>query len=554
MSLPIRRFAPIAAGTLAIALAAGTALLALAHDGPHSGPKNCETPAADVGGEGPFLAENDAAMKKMMSGMAARPTGDVDGDFVASVQESVDLEKTLFIVSSKSGGTVETLSHYRHFASAGQAQQFVVDHRSRQSAGAPGLGGRPAPHVPQPPDIGGRYSVLSDVRPGPRCPDGRGRGGAAARRAGGRAGLRALRLQRSPTPGCGWGRRWASWPAVGRDKLTFIVSPPIDSFGLWVEQLVAESTGKHGRGILPVADEPLGEPDVYGDDRVFVYLRDGDSADEDVDAAVDKLAAAGHPTITLATHGPADLGRIFFLSEFAVAVAGWALEINPFDQPNVQEAKDNTKRVLDSGAVPDLPAADDDALRALLSDAAPPHYVAIMGYLPYSEETRGGRLRAASGHPQLTGAAVTFGYGPRFLHSTGPAPQGRSADRALPAAHQRSHDGCGRSPGAAYSFGTLIAAQAAGDLQTLRDHGLSAERVKLEGDPAAGGAGADRADHRPAVGRRMTAARRAARSEDNPLVEGLERLPVHADHAGHLWRHRRPGPPQAPARALQPGP
>ena len=138
----------------------------------------------------------------------------------------------------------------------------------------------------------------------------------------------------------------------GRDKLTFVVSDPISSFGLWVEQLIAESTGKQGKGILPVADEPLGDPDAYGDDRVFVYLRNADEPDEELDAKIDALGKAGHPTITLAAHGPADLGRIFFFAEFATAVAGWVLGINPFDQPNVQEAKDNTAKVLEAASCP----------------------------------------------------------------------------------------------------------------------------------------------------------------------------------------------------------
>ena len=132
-----------------------------------------------------------------------------------------------------------------------------------------------------------------------------------------------------------------------------------------------------------------------------------------------KLADAGHPTFTLGTHGAVDLGRVFFIAEFAVAVAGWALEINPFDQPNVQEAKDNTKRVLDSGSVPELPVADDDALRALLADAAPPHYVAIMGYLPFSDAFDEAVSELRRTIRAGTGAATTFGYGPRFLHSTG---------------------------------------------------------------------------------------------------------------------------------------
>jgi hypothetical protein len=187
--------------------------------------------------------------------------------------------------------------------------------------------------------------------------------------------------------------------------------------------------------------------------------------------------------MTLATHGPADLGRIFFLAEFAVAVTGWVLEINPFDQPNVQEAKDNTKKVLDSGSVPSLEEAGDAELRELLADSGPPNYVAIMGYLPPSRELDDaiGELRAAI--RAATGAAVTFGYGPRFLHSTGQLHKGGPPNgRFLQLVDEPREDL--EIPGANYSFGTLIAAQAAGDLQTLRGHGLPAQRVKLGGDPA----------------------------------------------------------------------
>jgi hypothetical protein len=188
--------------------------------------------------------------------------------------------------------------------------------------------------------------------------------------------------------------------------------------------------------------------------------------------------------VTLATHGPVDLGRVFFLAEFATAVAGWALEINAFDQPNVQEAKDNTKRVLDSGTVPALAPAGEEELRALLGDAHPPHYVAIMGYLPGSDELEGAVSELRSAIRAATGAATTFGYGPRFLHSTGQLhkggpPIGRFLQLVV------SPDQDVEIPEAGYSFGTLIAAQAAGDLQTLRAHGLPAERVELEGEPAA---------------------------------------------------------------------
>jgi glucose-6-phosphate isomerase/transaldolase/glucose-6-phosphate isomerase len=164
-------------------------------------------------------------------------------------------------------------------------------------------------------------------------------------------------------------------------------------------------------------------------------------------------------------------------------VAGWALEINPFDQPNVQEAKDNTSRVLESGSVPSVAAASDDELRALLADARPPHYVAILGYLPPSAELESAVAELRSAIRGATGAATTFGYGPRYLHSTGQLHKGGPpTGRFLQLVNAPARDA--EIPGAGYSFGTLIASQAAGDLETLRAHGLPAERVTVEGDPA----------------------------------------------------------------------
>jgi transaldolase/glucose-6-phosphate isomerase len=404
-------------------------------------------------------------------------------DEVLAVQDSVDLERTLFIVSSKSGGTIETLSHYRHFAALARPDQFVVVTDP----------GSPLERIASdndlrhcflnPPDIGGRYSVMSLFGLVPAALMG--------------ISIEAL-LHRcqvaeqscahydstESNSGMWLGAVLGELALQGHDKLTFVVSEPIASFGLWVEQLIAESTGKQGRGILPVAGEPLAEPAQYGGDRAFVYLRNVDKPDQQLDDAIDALGAYGHPTFTVSSHGAADLGRIFFLSEFATAIAGWALQINPFDQPNVQEAKDNTARVLDSGTVPEFASATDDALRALLADARPPNYVAILGYLPMSvaldaavEELRV-VLRAA------TGVATTFGYGPRFQHSTGQLHKGGpKTGRFLQLCSEPVRDA--EIPDAGYSFGKLIAAQAAGDLQTLRAHGLLAERVVLDGDPAA---------------------------------------------------------------------
>ncbi|MGI8512808.1 MAG: glucose-6-phosphate isomerase, partial [Solirubrobacteraceae bacterium] len=272
----------------------------------------------------------------------------------------------------------------------------------------------------------------------------------------------------------------------GRDKLTFLVSEPIGSFGLWVEQLIAESTGKAGTGVLPVADEPVGEPSAYGDDRFFAYLRNADEPDEALDGAAEALAKAGQPVVTLAVHGAADLGRIFFFAEFATAVMGWVLKINPFDQPNVQEAKDNTARVLEAyesdGKLPEVADAGADELRDLLAGQGPPHYVAIMGYLEPSPRFDQAIAKLRVAIRAQTGATTTWGYGPRFLHSTGQFHKGGPpVGRFLQLVHDSDADV--EIPGAPYTFGTLKNAQAVGDLQTLRDHGLPAERVRLTGDP-----------------------------------------------------------------------
>ena len=405
-------------------------------------------------------------------------------DAVLGVRDSIELDKTLFIVSSKSGSTIETLSHYHYFNALAEPSQFVVvtDPGSPLERMASDDGLRRC--FLNPPDIGGRYSVLSYFGLVPAALMG--------------VSIEAL-LHRcqvaeqmcahydssESNSGLWFGAVIGELARRGRDKLTFLVSPPIESFGLWAEQLVAESTGKHGRGIVPVVDEPLSDTaDVYGDDRVFAYRRNPENPEERLDAAIEQISAAGHPTITLPAHGPADLGRIFFLTEFAVVVAGWALEINPFDQPNVQEAKDNTARVLAGGAVPSIGVAGDDELRALLADARPPHYVAIMAYVAPSVEVEEAIAGLRSAIRAATGAATTFGYGPRYLHSTGQLhkggpPTGRFL--ALVGSPERDAE----IPGAGYSFGTLIAAQAAGDLETLRANGLAAERVDLEGNPVA---------------------------------------------------------------------
>jgi hypothetical protein len=277
--------------------------------------------------------------------------------------------------------------------------------------------------------------------------------------------------------------------AAGRDKLTIVTPDSLNGLGLWLEQLFAESTGKHGKGILPVAEEPLLEPQHYGEDRVFLAISDLISPDPRSEAALHALAAAGHPLITIPTQGPRDLGRVFMLAELCVAVAGWGLHINPFDQPNVQEAKDATNEVLrqiEAGQPPAPPTdADTQQLADLLLCASPPSYVALMGYMQPSAGVDAAVVKLRATIMTATKATTTFGYGPRFLHSTGQFHKGGPpTGRFLQLLHDSGSDV--PVPGKAYTFTALEHAQADGDLQTLRAHGLPAARITLRGeDPVA---------------------------------------------------------------------
>jgi transaldolase / glucose-6-phosphate isomerase len=397
-----------------------------------------------------------------------------DAAAIRAVESSIDIDKTLFIVSSKSGGTIETLSQFKHFWKRkpdGSHFVAITDPGSSLVDLAHEHGFR---HVfLNDPDIGGRYSALSYFGLVPAAL--MGADVEALLDGAGQAEQACAPHETASNSGLWLGIALGELALRGRDKLTFIVDEPLRSFGLWAEQLVAESTGKEGKGILPVADEPVGAPEVYGDDRVFVHLCNGDDNDDEVA----KLRDAGQPVITLAVGGPEDLGRIFFFAEFATAVAGWVLGINPFNQPNVQEAKDATNRVLQAG---DANIEDGDLADVL--QAAPPSYVAILGYVqPTAEfDEAVGELRATI--RDATKQTTTFGYGPRYLHSTGQEHKGGpKTGRFLQLIHDGSPDV--EIPGESYTFTQLKHAQADGDLETLRAHGLPAARVKLEGDDAA---------------------------------------------------------------------
>jgi transaldolase / glucose-6-phosphate isomerase len=410
-----------------------------------------------------------------------------DASEILDVESRLDLEHTIFIVSTKSGGTIETLSLAKYFESrlggdAGHQFIAITDPGSSLVDLAQSHGWRRV--FLANPDIGGRYSALSHFGMVPAA-----LAGIDIRAILERAQVAEQRCQPHEqsvdNSGLWLGLLVGELALRGRDKLTFIVDEPISSFGLWAEQLVAESTGKHGKGILPVADEPLGTPDSYGDDRLFLHIRNSESPDSERDAAIEALADAGHATVVVNITGANDLGSLFFFAEFATAVAGWVLEINPFDQPNVQEAKDNTGKVLDGyakdGRLPEAHDADDAALKTLLDKLEPPHYFAIMGYLEPSEEFDSAIRALRSALRDRKHVATTYGYGPRFLHSTGQMHKGGPKTGVFLQLIQDG-DRDAEVPEAGYSFTTLKNAQAIGDLHTLRNHGLQVERVRLEGD------------------------------------------------------------------------
>ena len=424
------------------------------------------------------------------TGLRLHVLDSTDPAWVSAVGAAVDPAKTLFVVSSKSGGTIEPLSLYAHFASlapGGASFVAITDPGSGLAELATEHGFR---HVFYgDPDIGGRYSALSPFGVVPATFMGVDtaallRGAAGAWKTG------AAEPSAAGLPGAVWlGAALAAVAKGGRDKLTFVIGETLPGLGLWLEQLVAESTGKHGTGILPIADEPLGEPGVYGEDRVFVHIADRSVSEDATEAGLAALADAGHPVITIPIRDPLEIGRVFLLAEIAVAVAGWGLTINPFDQPNVQQAKDATNRVLDgfqqSGELPQIETASDGELRELLLGASAGDYVALMGYLQPSEELDAAIAELRETIRAATRATTTFGYGPRFLHSTGQFHKGGPrSGRFLQLLHHERGDV--EIPGRPFTFGTLEEAQAIGDLQTLRETGLPAQRLRLEGgDPAA---------------------------------------------------------------------
>jgi transaldolase/glucose-6-phosphate isomerase len=437
---------------------------------------------------------------------------------VKALEDEVDLADTIFIVSSKSGSTLEPNIFKQYFfervkevvgeEEAGRRFIAITDPGSKMESIAEADGFRHITHGV--PEIGGRYSALSNFGIVPGAIMG--------------VDVHALlddaeRMAQScrpsvpveENPGLVLGAVLGVCARQGRDKLTLITSPRIYDFGAWLEQLIAESTGKEGKGIIPVDREPVGDPSVYGNDRLFVYTRLESEPDEAQDAAVDALEKAGHPVVRIFIADIHDLGGEIFRWEFATAVAGSILGINPFDQPDVEASKIATRKLTseyeETGSLPpETPIWSEDGVQlytdtknaeeldgSTLADYVRSHlgrigrgdYAALLAYVQMTPEHQAVLTDIRRTIRDRTQAATCVGFGPRFLHSTGQAYKGGPSNGVI---LQITCDDAAdlQVPGQTYTFGTVKAAQARGDFAVLAERGRRALRVHLGKDVGAG--------------------------------------------------------------------
>jgi len=439
---------------------------------------------------------------------------------IRHLDSTIDIARTLFIVSSKSGSTLEPNIFKQYFwerakaalGEADAAQHFIAitDPGSALEKSAQKEKFRTVFHGV--PTIGGRYSVLSDFGMVPAAASGIAVRPFLERTA---AMVRSCAASAPPVenPGIVLGAILGSAARLGRDKLTVIASPGIASLGAWLEQLLAESTGKLGRGIIPVDGEPVGAPAVYGNDRLFAYLRLAADQDSEHEQAVAALEAAGHPVVRITVSDKMQLGQEFFRWEMATAVAGSVLGINPFDQPDVEAQKIKTRELTaayeKTGKLPPeepfftadgiaLYADPENAaalkpqatslaatLKAHLARVHAGDYVALLAYIERNPAHAEILQRLRRMIRDRSRAATCLGFGPRFLHSTGQAYKGgpntgvflqitRDDAEDLPV------------PGQRYSFGIVKAAQARGDFDVLAERGRRLLRVHLPADVEGG--------------------------------------------------------------------
>ena len=429
---------------------------------------------------------------------------------IRSLERQIKVERTLFIVASKSGTTTEPLMFQRYFwdrvrakkgAKAGENFIAITDPGTQLQKDAERDGFRRV--FVNPADIGGRYSALSYFGLVPAALMGVELGPFLAR-------AQEAVLACSPVvdpaenPGATLGATLGSLALQGRDKLTIIAAPPVANLGLWIEQLVAESTGKEGKGILPIAGEPIGAAAHYGDDRVFVWIRMQNQEDANIKTRLRELQSAGHPVIELVLRDRLDLADEFFTWEFATAVAGHLLGIDPFDQPNVQESKDNTRRLLEEfqtkGQLPEQKLLGEEKgiriyagagfrqvspsggrslselLGSLFSQIRRRDYVAFTQYIEETPEHEATIHKIRAAILNELHAATTSGYGPRFLHSTGQLHKG-GPDTGLFIQITSDNQEDIPIPLEPFTFGVLAAAQALGDFQALESRKRRALRV-----------------------------------------------------------------------------
>ena len=418
---------------------------------------------------------------------------------VSLLEAKIDVAKTLFIVASKSGTTTEPMMFHRYFYDrvkqvkgdrAGENFIAITDPDTQLGQDAQRDGFRKT--FVNAADIGGRYSALSLFGLVPMALSGVDIVTLLDRA------VQAVHISTIPqtrkNPAALLGTVLGAMALQRRDKLTLITPRPLDTLGLWIEQLIAESTGKEGKGIVPGAGEPALEPNEYGDDRLFVAVRlHGDSSDDT--SHLRALAAAGHPVVDLVLDDPLDLGETFFVWEFATAVACALLGVNAFDQPNVQESKDNTKRLLEeytkSGTMtasadgPRVSVSDADAIAELLAKVKPHDYVALTEYFgeTIERDERLAAIRATLARERHV--ATTSGYGPRFLHSTGQLHKG-GGDNGVFLQLTGGPKADLPLPGEKYTFGVLARAQAIGDYESLVSRNRRALSIDLGEDIEAG--------------------------------------------------------------------
>ena len=434
---------------------------------------------------------------------------------VRSIERHIDYARTLFIVSSKSGTTLEPSILLSYFAERARVRPghvggrfvAVTDPGSELERLAVGEGFRHVFHGV--PSIGGRYSALSDFGLVPAAVMALDVGRLLDRAEAMRSACLPSRSLRA-NPGAMLGLTLGAAVRAGCDKVTFVIAPAYQSLGAWLEQLLAESTGKDGTGLVPVDGETVGESALYGDDRIFVYLRDEAAPDGGVNRAVAELEQAGHPVVRLGLRDPHDLGAEFFRWELATAVAGSVLGINPFDQPDVEASKVETRRLTAAyeagGALPDeQPAARDGqlllypapasgaarseeargSLAALLAahcgQAAAGDYLALLAYVEMSAANERALQRVRHALRSAFRVATCVGFGPRFLHSTGQVHKGGPNSGVF---IQITCDDAADAPvpGRRYSFGIVKAAQARGDLQVLAARGRRVLRLHVTGN------------------------------------------------------------------------